>query len=346
MDKAREEFLKTYRKYSGISEDVVDDLTKYRKVVVSGENKSEITGKSRTTTAYKSREKRNTQNPNQSKRKRYTSKTPVRTKESSKGKIRTQKSSKGVMKKFIILGAVGAIALGAYGANALYNNYKDSQNTVSLSQALSYKTLQDLGIDENLKENLYKLEGIVGREDLAEDEKKKLLEDIKILSFDVAKTKLANAYNKSIELEEQTTKQVDERRSKQKIGVEDIVFSVEDKEGDNEISIRIKDIGNFKKNKIIKLEAGGGFSNEINDFVNTIIDIQNEEKRLLEGDYDYDEASNKYRYYLERISKFAAGEITYQDGNFYYQTKRVSEYKKEKEINNKNKIFLSEDTER
>lgn len=287
-------------------ESLVDDLTGYRRVTVEGVTTRKNTGNST--------RKRNSGEP-----KRYKSKTSVKRKK-SKSNVKT------VIRGAITLGIAGLIALGI---NGIHQDYQDRQNTISLSQSLSTgNTLEDLGLDENIANTLYELEGNSGREDITPEGKKKLLDDTLDSAFDVAKTKLANAANAA-------------KLSNELIKPSDITLRVYGK--DYSTSVMIKGVGNFEPQNIMNVFCGQKISPEIESFIKTIADIQGEISQLSKGEIDYDELPNICEQYLHKVSKFAAGKITVDEGrNFNFETERVSEYKKRQETNKKS----TEDIER
>lgn len=230
-------------------------------------------------------------------------------------KYTSKKGSKG--KKVFAIAAAAAIAVGA---NGLYSEYKDSKNTISLSQSLSSgRTLESLGINEDIANKLYKLEGKAGREDLTDQEIDDLIQGIVNLELDVVKYKTAYALNNSNVIDETIEKS-------------DITVRPNDKNGSTRIIIG--DVGEYSKVNW----NGRTISGEIANYIEEISDMQGVQDRLSKGELDEDEIREACINSLKKTSKFAAGEVKIDDnGNITFETQRVSDYKKTKEQAKKEK---------
>ena len=110
-------------------------------------------------------------------------------------KIRKIERQKQIRKRLGIAALAGLLAFGSLRA---YMDYRDSKNTITLEQALDNgKTLDDLGIDEDIQYRIENIEEKLADENLKNEEIIELSSKIESLQMDVIKSKLSEVLNVS-----------------------------------------------------------------------------------------------------------------------------------------------------
>ena len=230
---------------------------------------------------------------------RYTAPRGTAKKANKKPKRKSNKLIGGIL----IAGTVGVIAFGGYRA---YSEYKDSQNTLTLEQALENgETLNKLGIDKSIEEKLSELEERM-QDDLSNQELIELSEDILDLQFDTVKTKLAN----TIEIEEGDIR----------------VYPRKDENEGARVDTKEHV---YTEKELLKFEDT--VSADIAKYINGIGNMQFLQEELIKGDFDRSDVIKDYKSALKETSKFAAAKMKVDDkGNITMEKVRVSSLEKDK----------------
>lgn len=108
-------------------------------------------------------------------------------------KIRKIERQKQIRRR---LGIAALSGLLAFGGLQKYMDYRDSKNTITIEQALENgKTLDELGIDEDIKSRIENIEEKLADENLKNEEIIELSSKIESLQMDVIKSKLSKVLN-------------------------------------------------------------------------------------------------------------------------------------------------------
>ena len=220
---------------------------------------------------------------------------------------RANKKPKRKLKKLLKRGlAIGTACLIAFGGYKAYSEYKDSQNTLTLEQALENgETLDKLGIDRPIEEKLSKLEEIM-QSDLTNQELIELSDEMVDLQFDTIKTKLSNT-----------------------LGIEEKDIKLYPREDENE-GARVDIKGNIYTEKGI-IEFENTISSDIANYIDEIGNMQTLQTKLEGGNFDRSDVIKAYTSVLKETSKFAAAEMKVDEkGNITLDKIRVSSLEKDK----------------
>lgn len=247
-------------------------------------------------------------------------------KKSIKNKNKKRKSWPRIRNKMLTYGLAALTVWGSYKA---YTEYKDSQNTLTLEQALENgETLEELGINQDiateLEELSTRLEGDLTNQELIE-----IAEEIPEIQMKVIKTKVANILN----IEDWNND-----------------ISLKPSDGDFTTTMYIKD-GEKKYerpgiiNSIVNIITGDEktISPEIANYIDAIGRAQGKRDKMQGGDISERDIKN-CKNALEKASQFAAGKIEIdKKGNIGIEKIRVSEWEKEQKAQEESKNEKADD---
>ena len=204
--------------------------------------------------------------------------------------------------------AIGTAAgLMLFGSVAKYIDYKDSKNTITLEQALdSGKTLNSLGLDEELRARLQKLENNAN-EKLTNTDMIEMASSIVRVQQDVVKSKLADVLN-----------------------VEEATIQLMPPIDGESAYILVDGQGMYERASLFSGIMGEKtISGDISEFIETIVDMQGLEDEVQTQDLDREKIIKEYQKNIKETSKFAAGEMSLtKNGSVKMDKTRVSELKK------------------
>lgn len=237
--------------------------------------------------------------------KRYTAKKGT----VNKAKNRRKLNWKG---KLAIAAAVGTITVGAIYTT---NDIKESQNPpITVEQALkSGKSLNDLGINESIKNKINEIQKKVQNKEITNSELIELAPQIEALQFEVIKGKLSD---------------------KLKVEYNNIKLKINEDPKNGISGVTIKTKSNAIDEKIYRnkefLSNGLTMSDDIVDFIYDIGDIQKLEKKIESKDIDRNKIINTYKDKIKNINEFATGEMSVdKEGNIEFKKTRVKDLEKE-----------------
>lgn len=230
-------------------------------------------------------------------------------KKSIKNKKRKRKPWPRIRKKMLTYGLAALTVWGSYKA---YTEYKDSQNTLTLEQALENgETLEELGINQDIATELAELSTRL-ENDLTDQELIEIAEKIPEIQMKVIKTKMANA----LEIKDWSD------------------ITLKPSEGDFTTTMYIKDGEKYERpgiiNSIVNIITGDEktISPEIANYIDAIGKAQGKRDKMRGGAISEGDIKN-CKNALEKASQFAAGKIEIdKKGNIGIEKIRVSEWKK------------------
>lgn len=195
---------------------------------------------------------------------------------------RTAGNMKG--KIFATLGLAAALMVGIGGYTA-YSMDSNSQQ-VTLEEAIkSGKSVEDLGIDADTLTRIQNLETRLNATDIDAEELLSIGKELEDLQFDVVKSKIA------------TEADVSEKDIK--------IGHNEEKAEDSKQTIRIGEDILMDSTALFQRE----FSTEIEEYIKTIVNTQENNYYMEQGEFDKDAVINRFQNTLEKTSQFAAGDI-------------------------------------
>ena len=228
---------------------------------------------------------------------KYTSTTPVEKKSGNKKNKKNKKKRKAKWEILLLGGAL--IVFGSI------KGCKEYTRVVTLEEAInSGMTLEELGIDENIKNNIYAVKEQINKGNLTLEEKIKLADKIADIEIDVASSKIAAAFNTD----------------------QNNVFLIPRKVGENNERVVIEGIGTYEYDGEDKT-----ISKDISDYILRIVTMQG-----MAGDMEVGiERGDFYEIARESINendKFAAGQIKVdENGNITIEMRRKNQLAESKE---------------
>lgn len=253
---------------------------------------------------------------------RYT----VKKVEKEKVKNRTKQQRKAAKRKVMRNRAIAVALAGlvSFGGIKVYQNYKDSKNTITLEQALENgETIESLGLDEKVSITL--------KQDSKDDE-------IVEIGVDTELERLNKKMQQNLtyqELTELVKELVEFQRIVAKSKVKDVLnrdsitgISLHPAEGDRGAYI-ITPVGNYESSFISKISGEETISSEIANYINAIGRMQDIQKDMENGNISKSKVMEVYKDALEETSKFAAGKMELDEkGDIIMEKTKVSELEK------------------
>ncbi len=199
--------------------------------------------------------------------------------------------------RLAIIGAiVVAIGAGSLAIGANMSNASQENQPITLEQVVnSGKNIAELGIDSDTLERItnleQRLEGDINVEELVS-----IGEDLENLQLDIIKSKVANTLG--VDIEDVTIRS--NWTSDDEPTVESIRINQEDEElvyGDESYSAN----------------RDGTISNTIEEYIQTVVNTQVNERNVKDGDFNKEDVIERYRQTLTLTSEFAAGIMVRND---------------------------------
>lgn len=253
---------------------------------------------------------------------RYTVKKVEKEKVKNRTKQQRKEAKRKVMRNRAI--AVALAGLVSFGGIKVYQNYKDSKNTITLEQALENgETIESLGLDEKVSITL--------KQDSKDDE-------IVEIGVDTELERLNKKMQQNLtyqELTELVKELVEFQRIVAKSKVKDVLnrdsitgISLHPAEGDRGAYI-ITPVGNYESSFISKISGEETISSEIANYINAIGRMQDIQKDMENGNISKSKVMEVYKDALEETSKFAAGKMELDEkGDIIMEKTKVSELEK------------------
>ena len=180
-----------------------------------------------------------------------------------------------------------AAGVGAYG---LYTTTQQDNQPININQALENgETLEELGIDNNIKNELDKIGNILQNNDEIDNSTLiTLAPEINNLQFDILKTKLANTLG------------VDEK---------DItIYTSKGDEGSTNEYVEIKNGETYRNKKFLNFDHT--IPEDISEYIKEVAYTQSLMRQMQKGDFKREDVLEKYQELFKSASEMAAAKMT------------------------------------